>query len=326
MTQLEHGFERSVPGRARQGEPMSPRLQQLLRLFGPSANNGRVLEALERTIAGHPVGYFSSPGFGSDAREGLESAFSSVCLPESPVCLDEHVQYLQSQVFSRATPTASPSFIGHMTSALPSYLLPLAKIMTALNQNPVKLETSNAFTPLERQVLGMLHRLIYGNDEDFYRQTLHSGEHALGAFCAGGTTANITALWASRNNLLPADKGFAGVAREGLAKGLKHYGYDGLALLVSERGHYSLKKAADLLGIGQDQLIAVPTDGAERIRIDALQRCLERLRLDNIKPLALVGIAGTTETGAIDDLDAMADVAAQAGCHFHVDAAWGARA
>ncbi|WP_222938172.1 pyridoxal-dependent aspartate 1-decarboxylase PanP [Pseudomonas chlororaphis] len=323
MTQLEHGFERSVPGRARQGEPMSPHLQQLLRLFGPSANNGRVLEALERTIAGHPVGYFSSPGFGSDAREGLESAFSSVCLPESPVCLDEHVQYLQSQVFSRATPTASPSFIGHMTSALPSYLLPLAKIMTALNQNPVKLETSNAFTPLERQVLGMLHRLIYGNDEDFYRQTLHSGEHALGAFCAGGTTANITALWASRNNLLPADKGFAGVAREGLAKGLKHYGYDGLALLVSERGHYSLKKAADLLGIGQDQLIAVPTDGAERIRIDALQRCLERLRLDNIKPLALVGIAGTTETGAIDDLDAMADVAAQAGCHFHVDAAWG---
>ena len=54
-----------------------------------------------------------------------------------------------------------------MTSAIPHFMLPLSKIMIALNQNLVKTETSKAFTPMERQVLGMLHRLIFEQDGDF---------------------------------------------------------------------------------------------------------------------------------------------------------------
>ena len=82
-----------------------------------------------------------------------------------------------------------------MTSALPYFILPLSKLMVGLNQNLVKIETSKAFTPMERQVLGMMHRLVYQDDEPFYQQWMHSANHSLGAFCSGGTIANLTALW-----------------------------------------------------------------------------------------------------------------------------------
>ena len=80
--------------------------------------------------------------------------------------------------------------------------------MITLNQNLVKIETSKAFTPLERQVLGMLHKLIFNENESFYQQWMHSANHSLGAFCSGGTIANITALWVARNTVLKPDGDF----------------------------------------------------------------------------------------------------------------------
>jgi glutamate decarboxylase len=210
-----------------------------------------------------------------------------------------------------------------MTSALPYFMLPLSRIMTALNQNLVKVETSKAFTPMERQVLAMLHRLVYAGDDEFYHRWIHNSEHALGAFCSGGTIANVTALWTARNRLCAPDGEFKGIAREGLVRALQHLDCRGLAVLVSQRGHYSLGKAVDLLGIGRDNLVRIETDDHNRINLAELRRECRRLQDDGIRPLALVGIAGTTETGSIDPLNALADLAAEIGCHFHVDAAWG---
>jgi glutamate decarboxylase len=96
-----------------------------------------------------------------------------------------------------------------------------------------------------------------------------------------------------------------------------------VAVLVSERGHYSFGKAADLLGIGRDHLVKIKADENNRIDLKLLRQECRRLQDENIQPLALVGIAGTTETGNIDPLEAMADFSQELGCHFHVDAAWG---
>ncbi|MFP3458487.1 hypothetical protein R0J89_19760, partial [Psychrobacter sp. SIMBA_152] len=65
----------------------------------------------------------------------------------------------------------------------------------------------------------------------------------------------MTALWVARNRLLQADGDFAGISADGLAAGLQHYGYSKLTVVVSERGHYSLSKAADVLGIGRRNLV-----------------------------------------------------------------------
>ncbi|UTV28905.1 pyridoxal-dependent aspartate 1-decarboxylase PanP [Photobacterium atrarenae] len=253
----------------------------------------------------------------------IEKDFSSADIPETPSFVSDHTHFLLDKLVAQSVHTSAPSFIGHMTSALPYFLMPLSKIMIGLNQNLVKIETSKAFTPLERQVLGMLHNLIYHESDDFYQQWMHSANHSLGAFCSGGTIANITALWVARNHALRPDGEFRGVAQEGLFKAMKHYGYDDLAVLVSERGHYSLKKAADVLGIGRDSLIAVKTDDHNRIDLQALEQTLAELKAKNIKPFAIVGVAGTTETGNIDPLDQLADIAQAHDCHFHIDAAWG---
>jgi len=75
--------------------------------------------------------------------------------------------------------------------------------------------------------------------------------------------------------------------------------------------------------LGRDHLVKVRTDDNNRIDLNALRGEYRRLRDENILPLALVGIAGTTETGNVDPLEALADFAQELGCHFHVDAAWG---
>lgn len=253
----------------------------------------------------------------------IEKDFASSALPEEPEFVSDHMHHLLNKLVAQSVHTSSPSFIGHMTSALPYFILPLSKLMVGLNQNLVKIETSKAFTPLERQVLGMMHRLVYGDDDHFYQQWMHSANHSLGAFCSGGTVANLTALWVARNNLLKADGDFKGVAREGLYKALKHYDYEGLAILVSERGHYSLKKSADVLGIGQESVIAIPTDEHNKIDIAKLEQKCQELTRNKIRILSLVGVAGTTETGNIDPLMEMAEIAQRYDTHFHVDAAWG---
>ncbi|HHF0501615.1 TPA: pyridoxal-dependent aspartate 1-decarboxylase PanP [Vibrio antiquarius] len=298
--------------------------ESLLKIFtvpeGPDSTLTKIDESLSRNLNQFLREHIVAEE--KPLRE-IEKDFSSAQIPEQPEFVSDHTEHLLDTLVSHSVHTSSPSFIGHMTSALPYFLMPLSKIMIALNQNLVKIETSKAFTPLERQVLGMLHRLIYGQSDTFYDQWMHSANHSLGAFCSGGTIANITALWVARNKALRANDSFKGVEKEGLFKAMKHYGYDGLAVLVSERGHYSLKKAADVLGIGQDGLVAVKTDANNRIIVDDLKAKIVELEKQNIKPIAVIGVAGTTETGNVDPLPEIAEVCQAHGCHFHVDAAWG---
>lgn len=286
----------------------------------PDSTLGLIEEQMSQNLAG----FLGSHIVATDKPlYEIEKDFCDAVIPEHPAFVSDHMDHLLDKLVSQSVHTSSPSFIGHMTSALPYFILPLSKLMVGLNQNLVKIETSKAFTPLERQVLGMMHRLVYQENEAFYQSWMHSANHSLGAFCSGGTVANLTALWVARNKQLKPDGEFKGVAREGLFNALKHYGYDGLVILTSDRGHYSLKKSADILGLGQDSVIAIATDEFNRIDIKKLKQQCQALTDQNIKILSIIGVAGTTETGNVDPLNEIADIAQQYACHFHVDAAWG---
>lgn len=299
-------------------------LETLYRIFTVPEAPDSTLGAIDQAITGNVAGFLQTHIVAVEKPlEEIEASFSSVTISEEPTYVSDYTEFVKDNLVAQSVHTASPGFVGHMTSAFPYFMLPLTRLMTALNQNTVKVETSKAFTPMERQVLAMLHHLIYRCPADFYPQWIHNSQAALGAFCSGGTIANITALWLARNRLFAPQGAFRGIAQEGLARSLKHLGADGIAILVSERGHYSLGKAADLLGIGRDQLIKVPIDAKNRMDLTALRQECRKLHDQNIRPLALIGIAGTTETGNVDPLEAMADMAAELGCHFHVDAAWG---
>ncbi|KAI9339393.1 pyridoxal phosphate-dependent transferase [Obelidium mucronatum] len=214
-----------------------------------------------------------------------------------------------------------------MTSALPYFHRPLAKLLTAMNQNVVKLETASTTTYLERETIAMMHHEFYGSTctKSFYTHYIHSFDTALGVFTSGGTIANLTAMWVARNRALgpKPERNFTGVDKEGLFKSLNVYGYTGAVILGSKMLHYSLKKAVDLLGLGDDGLCLIDVDDKFKIKPDVLERKIEEFKEARVLVIAIIGIAGTTETGSIDPLNTLAAIAKRHKIHFHVDAAWG---
>lgn len=253
----------------------------------------------------------------------LAANFTSSVIPEGPCEVSDYLDYLVERVVAHSTHTSSPRFIGHMTSALPYFVRPLSKLLVAMNQNVVKVETAKALSPYERQAIAMLHRFVYDRPAEFYERHIQESESTLGMLVSGGTLANISALWCARNSSLRAKGDFEGVDKDGLPAALEAYGCRGAAVIGSALMHYSIDKAADLLGTGMRGLIKVPADSRGRVEVSALREAIVACREQRRHVIAIVGVAGTTESGAIDPLERLADIAHEAKIHFHVDAAWG---
>jgi len=291
------------------------------RLFSADGEAERALDArvsdiisrfLEDTRVNTEVGF-----------DTLSAGFTSTLAPTEPEADADYLEHLERDVVTHAIHTASPYFLGHMTSALPYFTRPLSRLVSALNQNVVKVETAKSLTPSERQTLAMLHRLVFARDESFYTEHVQNRRSTLGMVTSGGTVANTTALWVARNGSLGPQGDFAGIEREGLAAALEHRGARRAVLIGSSLMHYSLQKAADVLGLGTQNVRQVAVDARSRMKTDDLRRVVEDCRRHREHIVAIVGVAGTTDSGAIDPLEDIAQVAREAGTHFHVDAAWG---
>src|SRR3954451_17615957 len=186
-----------------------------------------------------------------------------------------------------------------------------------------RIDASMVMTALERQVLAMLHRVVFGEGDAFYEEHVERAESTLGIASSGGTLCNLDALWCARNTRLGATGGFEGVDRPGLSSALHHYGYRNAVAVGSEAMHYSFGKAASLLGLGEKGLVRVPCDQRGRMSIADLCRVLEECQAAGSCVLAVIANAGTTDIGAVDPIAEIAAVARDAGIHVHVDAAWG---
>ena len=238
--------------------------------------------------------------------------------------LTQVISEIIDEIAPHAVNVSSPYFVGHMTAAIPSFMVLLKALVAALNQNVVKLETSKVVSVIERQLIAKVHRLIFDFDDDFYSRNVQSVHTTLGCFTEGGTAANMTALWVARNTALGPIGDFPGVESEGLADAYHAHNVDRSVILVSQRGHYSLSKAGGVLGIGNRNIVRVPSDCDGTILIDELRGKIDDLKKDGkTRILAVVGVAGTTETGHVDPLVEMAEICRENNLHFHVDAAWG---
>jgi len=133
---------------------------------------------------------------------------------------------------------------------------------------------------------------------------------AQGLTAAGGTVSNLTALTAARERALP------GTRRTGV-------GGRRMALYCSAEAHYSVRRAAEVLGVGADNVRAIPIDEQRRIRVDECARAIAADRRAGVVPVAVVATSGTTLTGAVDDIDGLADVCAEHEVWLHVDGAYG---
>jgi aromatic-L-amino-acid decarboxylase len=133
---------------------------------------------------------------------------------------------------------------------------------------------------------------------------------AAGAFTSGGTVSNTSALAAAREFALPGSR------HEGI-------GDRRVAVYCSQEVHYSITRAIEMLGIGSRNLRAIPLDEERGMRPDLLAAAIDEDRAGGITPVAVVATAGTTLTGAIDPLEAIADVCEARGVWMHVDGAYG---
>jgi len=127
---------------------------------------------------------------------------------------------------------------------------------------------------------------------------------ARGFLTTGGSLANFSALVTARRERLPDD-------------------FLAATLYVSDQTHHSVAKAAMLAGFPESSVRAVPSDADFRVRLDALEEAVSRDRAAGRRPFFVVGNAGTTNTGAVDDLHGLADFCERERLWLHVDAAYG---
>ncbi|WPV65670.1 non-ribosomal peptide synthetase [Chitinophaga sp. LS1] len=256
------------------------------------------------------------------SREALEKFYDvSIDKAWTP---EEYVDFLRNDLLPGIVNVSSPNYLGHMTSTIPPFIKDLSALLIELNQNLVKIDTSFAGSTIERQVIGMMHKVVYRMRYTFYKKHLQDAQYCLGVVTNGGTISNITALSYALNKALPAGDGFRGIVEEGIVKALAHFKYKGVVVLSSRLAHYSINKAMRTLGLGTSQVykFEIDKDDLEAGR-KKLVDYIERFRKEGMLVLAIIGVAGATETGRIDPLEELADIAAQYGIHFHADAAFG---
>ena len=253
----------------------------------------------------------------------LSKLFADIAPPTDPELIVDVLYEIKEKIIRHSVKVGNPFYIGHMTSAIPYFMILIEMIIAALNQNQVKIETAKASTFVEREFLAWMHQLVFRRGQAFYRRTMQNPEIALGNVAVDGTLANLTALWVAREKAFPAQRPFAGVRKDGMAAALAHYGYSSAVVLVSRLAHYSLDKSMDVLGLGSRSLIRLPVNAENQVDCAKMRLKIAELQKKNVKIMAIVGIAGTTETGNIDDLKQLREIASECGAHYHVDAAWG---
>jgi len=209
----------------------------------------------------------------------------------------QHVQ----ELIAEGIHLQHPGYIGHQVGA-PIPAASLAELVTGVvNQSMAVYEMSPAATHIEHQTVRWLCDLI-GWD--------HQSD---GVFTSGGSLGNLTALLAARNHAT------GGAAWEqGVRSGPP------LAFLVSEHAHYSVARAAGILGLGQAGVIRVPVDDRFRMRVPALRECYHAARSQGKTVAAIVASAGTTATGSFDPLREIGEFCRAEGVWLHVDGAHGA--
>ncbi|WP_107666519.1 non-ribosomal peptide synthetase [Cyanothece sp. BG0011] len=286
--------------------------QRILQYFKPEVVRGASEDGEQKP--------FTRPGVSSDM---LAKQFQRSELPLYPVTVDDYYEQFSQEVLPYVIDTSSPTFIGHMTSALPDFLHDMSKLISQLNQNLVKIETSKSLLFVEREAIAMLHRLVYNFSEDFYQENIQQTNRNLGLVTTGGTTANISALLCARNAGLLNTENPWELSRDSLYQVLSKKGYEDIVIIGSRLMHYSLNKAASMLGLGTNNIVLIDSNSDGKLNLNQVEAKIEECRNNRLYILALVGIAGTTETGEIDPLSELGEIAQKYNIHFHVDGAWG---
>lgn len=150
---------------------------------------------------------------------------------------------------------------------------------------------------------------------DWVKEMVHFPESSSGLLVSGGSMANFTALAIARNVKAGYDIRTEGIHPDNANK---------MVVYGSTEVHSCNQKALELLGLGAKGLIKIPVNNDYTINIEALKNQIKNDKASGLLPIAVIGTSGTVNTGAIDDLEALAEICKEEGLWFHVDGAIGA--
>jgi glutamate/tyrosine decarboxylase-like PLP-dependent enzyme len=229
----------------------------------------------------------------------LEKLFNEP-LPEKGIALEEILARFRNDVAPNAMGVPSPRYFGQFNpTPLPIGVWADA-LASMLNQNAGAWRNGPTSAMIEARALRWLCDLL-----DY-------GPQSFGTLASGGSEANLIALKCARDSVAAAIKD----------RGVRTASGD-LVIYASEQCHYSIDKSADILGLGRDGVIKIPTDGRFHIVPGALREAIAKDRESGRVPCCVVGVAGTTSTGVIDPLEELAEIARENRCWYHIDAAYG---
>lgn len=228
-----------------------------------------------------------------DWREKLDEA-----LPEQGLGFDETTQFLCENVIPYGSCVGSPGFTGYITTGPTSIAVGAAT--AALIAAPQR-QTLHAFNFLENLSLQWLCKLL-GIDSSYQ-----------GIYSTGGSVANLVGLGAARQSA------FENVGLDPAAIGMTQRG----VIYTSSESHHTIKRSAGVLGIGRDNVVVIKSDQMGRMLPAALEAQIKIDVENNILPIAIVANAGTTNTGAIDPIRDLGEIARTNNIWYHIDGAYG---
>ncbi|HEY6141002.1 MAG TPA: pyridoxal-dependent decarboxylase [Thermoanaerobaculia bacterium] len=220
--------------------------------------------------------------------------------PEAGRPYDALIADFETKILPGITHWSHPSFFAYFPNTNSQAGVLAELLCAAVNANGMLWRTSPSLTEVEMVVLQWLREALGLPD---------------GLFATVNETASLNVflvLAAARERL----------GLEIRTKGTTGRGLPPLKVYCSEETHSSVEKGAVALGVGQNNVVKIPTDEVMRMRPDALDEAIRRDRAAGAIPCAVVATAGTTSTVAVDPIPAIGEIARREGCWFHVDAAY----
>jgi glutamate/tyrosine decarboxylase-like PLP-dependent enzyme len=259
------------------------------------------------------------PVFPDTSAERVAELFSRE-LPREPVGLEALAREC-GEVLRHSRQNGHPRMFGYVASPAAPAGTYATLLASALNSNVTSWRSAPSATTLEKTVVRWLAEMI-GYASRGVNETCG------GLLTSGGSMANLNALFVahrSKAREYARDGGALDDSRDPSRAGLWDAGAP-MTLYASDQIHLSIPKAADVLGLGRDQLRVVPSDSGFRIDVRALREMIDADAARALRPFCVVASAGTVSTGAIDPLAELARVARERSLWFHVDGAYGALA
>ncbi len=268
------------------------------------ANTPDEIRSLGRAALERVAGYYESLAGRPVLVPTTSAAIREIIgepLPQGGTDFETLLDTVDSVISRFSRHSAHPRFFGYISSPGTPVTAVGSMLAAALNVNVTCWRSAPSGTEIEHLTIQWL------------KEMLGYPAEAAGLFTSGGSMANFAALAAARSAKAPAN-----VVQEGVAAAGKR-----MCVYVSGEGHFSIRKAAGMLGIGERNVRDVRTNERQQIDLADLERLVEQDLAAGHLPFCVVANAGTTATGAFDPIGDVADFARRRNLWLHVDAAYG---